>query len=149
MVFATAWGAFSLQAGAALGSHPEALVGSNRVASAKVSTTSVDATSRAYRIQTTTSQDGSTVKEFINSAGIVFAVSWQGPWRPDLKQLLGSYYTIFQQENAKRVTARARAPGVISSQDFVIKTRGHAHAFQGLAYVESMLPAGVQPSELQ
>jgi len=150
IVFIAALGAASLQAVAALGGHPEAPSAMNRyTASAKAAVSASDSASGAYRTWVTTTADGSVIKEFANHDGVVFAVTWQGPWRPDLKQLLGSYYTTFQQESAQRVSMHARAPShVFSKQGLFVSTRGHARAFEGLAYVQALLPPGVSPAEL-
>jgi hypothetical protein len=31
-----------------------------------------------------------TLREYISSQGIVFAVAWHGPWLPDMRQIMGS-----------------------------------------------------------
>src|SRR5262249_22573807 len=35
------------------------------------------------------SANGTTVREYVSTTGQVFAVSWEGPWMPDLRQMLG------------------------------------------------------------
>ncbi len=95
-------------------------------------------------------QSGSaTVREYA-SGGKVFAVSWQGAARPDLKQLLGSYYPQMQHavaaEKAQRV---GRHPVSIEEGDLVIQMGGHQRAFLGRAYVRSMMPPSVKAAEIR
>src|ERR1035441_4640052 len=42
-----------------------------------------------YNLHQITSADGSVVKEFVTPAGLVFGISWQGHFMPNLQQLLG------------------------------------------------------------
>ena len=32
------------------------------------------------------------VREYVNSSGTVFAIAWEGPWLPDLRQVLGDHF---------------------------------------------------------
>ena len=38
--------------------------------------------------------DGSSVREYVNAAGVVFAVSWRTRLKPDLANLLGPNFTV-------------------------------------------------------
>jgi hypothetical protein len=97
---------------------------------------------------TLTTGDGTVVKEFVNASGQVFAVSWQGPWRPDLSRLLGAYYKDYLSQGASPQGTRTRQAIGLTRSDLVIRTGGHPSAFWGQAYLPSGLPAGVNPSEL-
>jgi len=91
---------------------------------------------------------GTTIREYVTDAGRVFGVTWQGPWRPDLRQLLGPYFADFQQAaNAKR-TGR-NGPLSSRSSRLVIEMSGHPRAFQGRAYVPELVPADVSEDEIQ
>src|ERR1700759_2593494 len=46
-------------------------------------------------MHTLTAPNGGTVREFTRADGTVFAVTWQGPSRPDLRQLLGTAFDRF------------------------------------------------------
>jgi hypothetical protein len=35
---------------------------------------------------------GTNVRQFVSPSGTVFGVAWDGPWQPDLHQLLGAYF---------------------------------------------------------
>jgi hypothetical protein len=91
------------------------------------------------------------VREYVTRAGQVFAVTWQGPVPPNLRQLLGSYFAEFQSAAA---AANRASPGrhrqlSISQPDLVVQSGGQLRDFHGLAYIPSLLPAGVSLSDLQ
>src|ERR1700750_3357836 len=70
-------------------------------ASARVTRTS------AYTLHELQSESGTVVREYASPSGTVFAVSWQGPFLPDLKQLLGAYFDDFTRAAKAR---RRRGP---------------------------------------
>src|SRR5579884_2403756 len=104
----------------------------------------------AYTLHEIRSATGTTVREYVSSAGDVFGVAWNGPAMPDLRQVLGDYFTVYQQavEQARR-THRARGPIAIDTGDLVVQVSGHMRAFSGRAYVKRLLPANVQASVVQ
>lgn len=104
----------------------------------------------SYAIHELQSPNGVVVKEFVSPTGIVFGVAWQGPVRPDLQQLLGGYFPQFSQaaqtqkeRSSLRRMLRVEEPGL------VVHSGGHPRAFFGRAYVPQLIPAGVQPEEIQ
>jgi len=91
-----------------------------------------------------------TVREFVSPAGIVFGVTWEGQFTPDLQQLLGPYYQQAQQAAATQQQARPRrAPIVINTPGLVFQQTGHARNFHGVAYIPQLLPNGVQASDIR
>jgi hypothetical protein len=93
---------------------------------------------------------GTRVREYVSPAGTVFGVTWRGPFRPDLQQLLGPYFDEFQEAaQAARHKAGGRAPIVIVRPGLVVELGGRPHAFFGRAYVPGLLPAGVSADELE
>lgn len=80
--------------------------------------------------------DGVTVTQYVNTQGVVFAVAWDGPVKPDLKQLLGSYFSVSPNSNPI---------GNVSAQnqgDLVVFSSGAMPHFSGYAYLKSQMPAG-------
>jgi Protein of unknown function (DUF2844) len=124
-------------AGATLG-EPLASVASAqtqlRVASAKV------AQRATHRLHESTLESGTVVREFTDASGIVFAVAWQGPFKPNLQVLLGSHFN--------RLVAAGKQPHrdhrrlAVRDRDLVIESNGRMRAFNGLAYLPSRVPAG-------
>ncbi|MGA2447524.1 MAG: DUF2844 domain-containing protein [Polyangiaceae bacterium] len=92
---------------------------------------------------------GTRVREYISVAGNVFAVTWRGPFRPDLRRLLGRYFDAFQQaaQAAKRLH-RGGGPLVLSTSELVVHMAGTGRSFFGRAYVPDLVPANVSPRDL-
>lgn len=83
---------------------------------------------------------GTTVREYVSPGGAVYAVSWEGPVLPDLRQVLGSYFSRYVDTSKAQGPAR---PLGIQQPDFVFESSGSMRAFFGKAYVPQLLPAGV------
>ena len=100
-----------------------------------------------HEIQTPT---GTTVREYVSGQGTVFGVAWQGPFIPDLQQLLGTYFQQYsagvQAHKAKYV---GRRPLSIQQPGLVVQTGGHMRAYFGRAYVPELVPQGVTIEEIQ
>ena len=93
---------------------------------------------------------GTKIREYVSPEGKVFGVAWQGPARPDLQQLLGSYYArasqLVQQEKAQR---NGRHPISIQQPDLVVQMGGHPRDFNGHVYVPSLTPSNVSAQEIR
>jgi Protein of unknown function (DUF2844) len=90
---------------------------------------------------------GTRVREFSGGDGKVFAVAWDGPVNPDLRQVLGSYYQQF-------VTAAAAVHGnhrhlAIEQPGLVVQNNGRMRAFSGRAWVPAMLPQNFSVDQIQ
>ena len=84
----------------------------------------------AYTVHEMQSSSGTAVREYVSSTGTVFAVAWQGPWLPDLRQLLGPLSTTISGPSRRRpAKRRARGPLTISLPDLTVQITGHPRAF--------------------
>ncbi len=101
----------------------------------------------AYTRQEIQTPSGTVIREYVSPAGKVFAVSWEGPFLPDLQQLLGSYFDQFSQAVQAR-GPRRRGPVLINQPGLVVESGGHMRAFVGRAYVPGMLPEGVRAEDI-
>lgn len=94
--------------------------------------------------------NGGSVREFTNAAGTVFAVTWSGPGKPDLRTLLGSYFSTFQANSV--ATARQmhslRRPPQVAQRNLQIQAGGHMGWFHGVAFIPSLAPAGFSVDDL-
>jgi Protein of unknown function (DUF2844) len=86
-----------------------------------------------------TTSYGTVVREYITPGDKVFAVSWRGPVNPDLRQMLGDYYTQYEQ------AASLPHPGghrhlAIEQPGLVVQVNGRMRAFEGRAWVPSLVP---------
>lgn len=88
---------------------------------------------------------GTTLHEFVDAAGTVFAVAWEGPFLPDLRGLLGRH---FQALTAQEAAGRGRGAVAVQRPDLVIVSAGRMGAFHGQAWLPRQLPAGFDPRTL-
>lgn len=94
-----------------------------------------------YTLHEIQAATGTTVREYVSSAGRVFAVSWEGPFLPEMRQLLGNYYEQYTQALQNRKARRA--PVMINEPDLVVESGGRTRAFRGRAYVPQLVPPGI------
>ncbi|MGF6768991.1 hypothetical protein P3T18_001461 [Paraburkholderia sp. GAS199] len=105
------------------------------------------AVSTPYTMREVQGSDGVTVHEYVLRNNVVFAVTWQGPVRPDMSVLLGSYLPNFV--SAGQARARGTGPMVEHTGEFHVESAGHPGHFFGKAYVPRLVPVNVHIDELQ
>ena len=104
----------------------------------------------AYAVHEMRAASGTIVREYVGPSGTVFAVAWQGPWLPDLRQVLGDYFDRYQQAaRAARARSTGHGPLVVDDPGLFVQIVGHPRAFSGKAYVPQLMPAGVQPESIR
>ena len=105
----------------------------------------------AYTVHEIKAPTGTLVREYVSPAGKIFAVVWQGPFLPDLRQLFGSYFEHFSQsaQNLKSKRPRVRGPLLIQEPGLVVQTGGHMRAYFGRAYIPELVPQEVHIEEIQ
>jgi Protein of unknown function (DUF2844) len=97
-----------------------------------------------YTVHEMQAPSGTIVREYVSTTGAVFAVAWTGPWQPDLRQVLGTYFEQYVQ--AARVVRARRAghgPLLLQEPGLVVQLSGHPRAFEGKAYVPMLIPQGL------
>lgn len=137
-------GAFPVIAHAALGADVSTIESDRVRMKAALVTRQAAAAYTVHEMQTPA---GTTVREFASADGVVFAVTWRGPFMPDLQQTLGSYFAMFQA--APKMPGLGHSHLIVQQADLVVHSSGHQRAFSGLAYVPKLVPAGVSPEELK
>ena len=90
---------------------------------------------------------GALVREFAGQDGQVFAVSWSGGWRPNLRDVMGTHYDRYIE--ATRGQRRARGPVHVELPGMVVVMGGYLRTFWGHVYLTDQLPAGFSPQELE
>jgi len=93
-------------------------------------------------------ESGTVVREYVDANGTVFAVSWLGPFLPDLKEILGSHFNAMVA-HASRAAKAGQSQLVLKQSDLVIVSGGHMGAFEGRAWLPAKLPAGFSPSDIK
>jgi len=101
-----------------------------------------------YSVTETTLDSGTVVREYADSAGVVFAVSWNGPFLPDLRTLLGEHFATMTREAARHPKA-GHSQLAVDNSDVVIVSNGHMRAYSGKAWIPSALPAGFSTDSIE
>jgi hypothetical protein len=101
----------------------------------------------SYRVHEIQLPSGTLMREFVAPNGNVFAVAWQGPTRPDLRQALGQYFDAYASAPRSKFADRRHVQ--IQQGDLVVQGGGHMRALTGRAYLLSAIPSGVNLGDLQ
>lgn len=101
----------------------------------------------SYRVHEMQLPSGTLVREYAGLDGKVFAVTWNGPFIPNLKQSLGAYFDEFAAGAATAHGTRKHLE--VREPDLVVLEGGHMRAHHGLAYLPQALPSGVSVGDLQ
>jgi hypothetical protein len=100
-----------------------------------------------YEVHELASPTGTTVREFVGQDSKVFAVSWSGGWRPNLRDIMGVHYDRFVE--GTRGKLRSRGPVRVELPGMIVVMGGHLRNFFGQVYLTDLLPTGVQPQDLR
>lgn len=136
---------FSLPAMASLGGKIDSIQADTARMGATVNHTSANNV-EVHQLQ---SPAGTVVNEYLSSAGTVFAVTWQGPFMPDMQQILGSYFAQYSAVLSSQPRQFGRHPLNIKQPGLVVQTGGHMRAHWGRVYVPALVPEGVNADDLQ
>lgn len=104
-------------------------------------------TASGYEVREIVGSGGTRVREYLSSDGKVFAVSWQGPFMPNLRRLLGTYYPLFVR------SAASPHPGghrhlVVEQPGLVVQSNGRMRAFFGRAWDPTLLPQNFSTDDI-
>ena len=100
-----------------------------------------------YAIHELAAPTGTKVREFVGESGKVFAVSWSGGWRPNLRDIMGAHYDRFiAGTRGRRV---GHGPVRIELPGMVVVMGGRQRAFFGHVILTDLLPVGVKPEDLR
>jgi hypothetical protein len=132
---------FSAQAAASLGGDLGSIQTDQvRLQGAVMRVTSSD----TFTVHEMRASTGTTVREYVSSSGKVFGVAWDGPTLPDLRQVLGVYFSAYiEAAQAAQKKRLGHGPIRIEEPTFVVEQSGHPRAFVGRAYVPQLVPAGI------
>lgn len=104
--------------------------------------------SRSFAVHEMLLATGTVVREFVSPEGTVFGFAWQGPFTPDLRQLLGRYFDTYVQ--AAQNPANRRGRGLhIDTGEMVFESGGHMRFIVGRVYLRSDLPQGVNSDAIR
>ncbi|HWW21274.1 MAG TPA: DUF2844 domain-containing protein [Steroidobacteraceae bacterium] len=130
---------------AALGGDVRSVNADRAMMHGQLQTTSM----QQYDLHEITTSGGTLIREYVTPHGQVFAVTWRGPFPPNLQQLFGSYYKQYQSAAASNATLGMHRIFSVTQSDFVAQALGRMRAYHGKAYVPSLVPSGVFLAALQ
>lgn len=107
----------------------------------------VTANTTGITVHEITTAYGLAVREFAGADGKVFAVAWNGPVNPDLRQVLGAYYAPFARAAANAHASHRHL--AIEQPDLVVQNSGRLRAFAGRAWVPALLPQNFSVDEIK
>jgi hypothetical protein len=89
---------------------------------------------------------GTLVREYASADGRVYAITWDGPFMPDLRQLLGEHWQTYLDGAA--TASRGLSSLDLSKGALRMKASGRLHAFRGRAWLPDLVPPGVNVDAL-
>ena len=101
----------------------------------------------SYRVHEMQLPSGTVLREYAGPDGKIFAVTWNGPFIPNLKQTLGNYFAEFSAEAPAAHGTRKHLE--VRQADLVVESGGHMRAHHGRAYLPQAIPSGVSVGDLQ
>ena len=137
------------RAGAALGEFVDSIESDRKTFSAEKMTSKVILNAYAnytvYQLQ----YDGTSVREYVSTSGIVFGIAWNGLIHPDLTPLLGSYAGEYQEALGRTIRKYGERHLQVKAAHVVVQKWGHMRNLQGRAYAPDLIPAGVTIDEIR
>jgi Protein of unknown function (DUF2844) len=134
---------WSCVASATLG-EPESSIATEKQASkASIKETSLG----SYRVHELQSSSGTVIREYAGLDGKVFAVTWHGPFMPNLRDALGRYFDEYAAAASSGRMDRNHVQ--VEQDDLVVRVGGHMRAYRGLAYLPQAVPSGVSIGDLE
>ncbi|WP_232316421.1 DUF2844 domain-containing protein [Candidatus Burkholderia verschuerenii] len=97
----------------------------------------------------TTDAHGIVVRQYVDSSGAVYAISWHGPAMPNVQALLGAYFERFRSGASATVGDAGLHASRVADGDLVVENRVRLRQFSGRAWLASALPAGVSSSDIE
>lgn len=154
------WGLFVLTGPAFLIPHAQATLGESETSITQDQKAIPGArrsmVSRSHYSRHELNSEANTIRQYTNSDGVVFAITWSGISAPDLTPLLGNYAKEFRQ-SLRLKQSRPRHEGhegrrsqrIHRGKRVVVERYGHMRAMRGIAYVPTLVPETVNVHELE
>lgn len=97
----------------------------------------------AVQVITLSQPDGSTIRQYLNPNGLVFAVAWNTRYKPRLDELLGGHHGTYAQaaRQARQAAPGARHQAHLRSGDLAVTSQTHLQSHVGRAWLQSLTPA--------
>jgi hypothetical protein len=102
----------------------------------------------SYSVSESTTDDGVMVRQYLDSRGKVFGISWKGTTLPPLSELLGTYLPEYKKEVKSRGRQFGRRTLKISTDNIVVEGSSRQTDQRGRAYIPASLPQGFDLKEI-
>ena len=89
-----------------------------------------------------------TIKQYADSDGTIFAVTWKGPSMPPLSVLMGRYFPEYNLALAANIKVRGNRHLNITTPSLQVMQQGPLMHLHGVAYLLGKVPAGVEVENL-
>ncbi|MFM6928689.1 MAG: DUF2844 domain-containing protein [Bdellovibrio sp.] len=96
----------------------------------------------SFTVTQSTDANGIFVRQYIDSSGLVFAISWKGSFVPDLENLLGGFTADFKNAVHKKGKLRGSRRLKVDTGFIIVEGGGRQRDQSGRAYIPVKLPAG-------
>jgi Protein of unknown function (DUF2844) len=100
-----------------------------------------------YQVHELTLSSGTVAREYVTPSGTVFAVVWQGPYQPNLDQLLGVHFVRLLE--AAKAPHRDHRRLAMHAPDLVIDSGGRMRSFAGRAYLPTLVPTSLTLADIR
>jgi len=101
----------------------------------------------AFTLHEITLPNRGVVREYVSPAGQVFAVTWHGPFLPNMEQLMGAHLQAIRRASH---TQRGGLGHFAASTDEVsFVNNGRMRSFHGAAYLIHGIPSGASVHDIQ
>ena len=100
-----------------------------------------------YTVHEMQTPSGTLIREYVSAQGRVFAVTWQGPFMPDLQQILGNYFADYSAAAGNKRAGHGRL--LVKQPGLVVHSGGHMRAFSGRAYIPEQVPSNISIDEIK
>jgi hypothetical protein len=107
----------------------------------------ITASTESYTVYELRTATGTVVREYVSLADKVFAVAWRGPLLPNMRQLLGGYFTQYVEAAQKQAGGHGHL--VVRRPDLVVESNGRTRAFFGRAYLPGAIPQDVAVTDIK
>jgi hypothetical protein len=87
---------------------------------------------------------GTSLEEYADASGTIFALKWRGSSLPNFQIVLGAYFNDYVAAIQK-----ARGPVSLNNENIILQSGGIMGAYQGFAYLPKRIPAGFAISTLE
>ncbi len=92
---------------------------------------------------------GDVIKEFANTDGVIFALTWRGRAPLNMRGISGKHYQAYRAMRAMQPHLHVRHPIIVKTPLMTVYRGGHMRDWMGLAYMKSLAPSGVSERDLR